>query len=527
MKSRFAEIALTLSRVELSILIKATLLMVFGLAAVGIARHARASTRHLLLATTFATLLMLPIAIVAGPRLAVEIPAAQFSNSVGATGFTPSSEGVTQVATNKLAPVNLGNSSWSMPPLATVLRGIWLAGVFLFTIPLAVDFWRVRRLLQNGLPSLRLSDLTKAIANERGVRRHIKVLLHEDVRAPLTCGVWRPVIMMPADADEWTEDNLRRALVHELEHVRRGDWLTQLVSRTVCLFYWFHPLVWVGWRWLRLEAERACDDAVVQTAEHTEYAEQLVMLSRQLSTYRAHSVLGMANRSDLSKRVLALLDKSQRRGPTSLRTVTSVMLIATLAVVSLGSLRAVASNQTQISNVAKTDSSPVDRALVEAADEGSIAEINRLLEAGANVNCIVEGDGTPLIAAARNGHLSAVALLLDRGADPNLQVRGDGNPIIMAAREGHAEIVELLLSRGANINHVVPGDENALIQASGEGHLAVVKLLVGRGADVNVRVWEGPGGTRTSGEWRTPLNRARKGGHTEVINYLLSVGARE
>ena len=527
MKSTFAEIALALSRVELSILIKATLLMIFGLAAVGLARHARASTRHLLLAATFATLLMLPIAIVAGPRLAVEIPAAQFSHSAVATGFTPSPEGVAQLATNRAEPLNLGNSSWSMPPLSTVLRAIWLAGVFLFALPLAVDLWRVRRLLQHGLPSLRLSDLTEAVANERGVRRRIKVLLQEDVRAPLTCGVWRPVIMLPADAEEWTEDNLRRALVHELEHVRRGDWFIQLLSRTVCAFYWFHPLVWVGWRWLRLEAERACDDAVVQSAEHTEYAEQLVMLSRQLSSYRAHSVLGMANRSDLSRRVSSLLDKTQRRGPTGLRTAASVMLIAIVTVVSLGSLRAVASNQTQTSNAARTDSTPIDRELVEAADDGSLAEINRLLAAGANVNCMVEGDGTPLIVAARNGHLSAVTLLLDRGADPNLQVRGDGNPIIMAAREGHAEVVELLLSRGANVNRVVPGDENALIQASGEGHLEVVKLLVGRGAEVNVRVWEGPGGTRTSGEWRTPLNRARKGGHAEVVAYLLSVGARE
>ena len=64
MKSTIAELALALSQsVELSIIAKATLLMIAGLAAVGIARHARASIRHLLLVATFAILVVLPLAI--------------------------------------------------------------------------------------------------------------------------------------------------------------------------------------------------------------------------------------------------------------------------------------------------------------------------------------------------------------------------------------------------------------------------------------------------------------------------------
>ena len=108
-----------------------------------------------------------------------------------------------------------------------------------------------------------------------------------------------------------------------------------------------------------------------------------------------------------------------------------------------------------------------------------------------------------------------------------MPVRGDGNPLIMAAGAGHAEIVVLLLDRGANIDQVVPGDENALIQASSQGHLDVVKVLVGRGADVNARVRVERSGQQPNGEWRTPLSIARKGGHSEVIAYLLSLGVRE
>jgi hypothetical protein len=285
----------------------------------------------------------------------------------------------------------------------------------------------------------------------------------------------------------------------------------------------------MAWRKLRLEAERACDDAVVQNAEHTAYAEQLVSLSRQLSSLRTQSILGMANRSDLSRRVSALLDKNQRRGRTGLFTTASVLLVAIVAVVSVGSLRAVAqspnstaANQTRVDD----NSESIDQARYEAAREGKLSEIIRLLDAGANVNCALAGDGSPLIAAARNGHLRAVTLLLDRGADPNMAVRGDGNPIIMAAREGHADVVELLLNRGANIELVVPDDENALIQASGRGHLNVVRLLVERGANVNARV-RVDHSEPSIVEWRTPLSMARKGGHRDVVAFLVSSGARE
>jgi len=205
------------------------------------------------------------------------------------------------------------------------------------------------------------------------------------------------------------------------------------------------------------------------------------------------------------------------------------------------------------------DSDSRDRALFEAAESGDTSAIEKLLSAGANVNRVLHGDGTPLIGAARSGHLEAVRLLLDRGADPNTPVpgdgnplimaaleghidvvvllldrgadpnkgvRGDGNPLIMAAREGRLEVVALLLDRGAKIDQMVPDDENALIQASGEGHLNVVKLLVTRGANVNARVWV-EHGEGSKGEWRTPLRMARKGRHSAVVAFLLEAGAQD
>jgi uncharacterized protein (TIGR03435 family) len=79
-----------------------------------------------------------------------------------------------------------------------------------------------------------------------------------------------------------------------------------------CALYWFHPLAWLSWHRLRLEAERACDDAVLRDSEPVAYAEQLVSLAARVSATRA-PVLAMAG-GDLAGRVRAVLDRAQPRG---------------------------------------------------------------------------------------------------------------------------------------------------------------------------------------------------------------------
>jgi ankyrin repeat protein len=240
----------------------------------------------------------------------------------------------------------------------------------------------------------------------------------------------------------------------------------------------------------------------------------------------------MANRSDLSKRISAILDNSQQRGPAGLLTAAGAIVIAGFVLIGIAPLRVVAQVTTQgtakqTSSSRNETKSPFDRALIEAAEQGNASDIIKVLDAGANVNCVVDGDGSPLIVAARSGNQAVVELLLSRGADPNLAVPGDGNPLIMAAREGHTQIVRLLLDRGSNIDQVVPEDENALIQASAEGHLEVVKLLVGKGADVNARVLVERDGPNATSELRSPLSMARKNGHREVVAFLVASGARD
>ena len=549
------EAILALSRSpELSILLKATVLLTLALVVVRMAGRARAAVRHLILASTFAALAALPLVIAAAPGVRVDI------------AVTPSKPAQTVAAAPAAAVISPSTAApvaapgWVLPSWTTMMLVLWAGGALLQLGFLGWQLLRLRRIQRAGVPWLEGRDLARMLAAECGVRGTVDVLLHEEIPAPVTCGALRPVILLPFDVRRWSEDDLRRALIHELEHVRRGDWAMQRVARVTAACYWFHPLVWVAWRRLCLEAERAADDAVLRTAPSAEYAEQLVGLARSMSTAAAHPVPGMANRSDLSARVSAMLDSNQRRGRAGFLAAAGAIAAAALVLAAIGPLTAVAqSSRPQNGEARPRVATALDKALYEAAEAGDLQDIDELLKRGASVNAVLRGDGTPLLGAARKGQLAAVtlllsrgadpnvpvpgdgtaliaaaagghdnivSLLLDRGADPNLGVPGDGNPLIMAASEGRAEMVSLLLGRGARIEEVVPGDENALCKASEQGQLNVAKLLVSRGANVNVRIWvEHARGQE--GEWRSPLIMARRGGHQAVVDFLIASGARE
>jgi beta-lactamase regulating signal transducer with metallopeptidase domain len=519
---------------ELTLIAKVTVLLAAGLLAARALRPAAASVRHVVLACTFAALLALPLAsAVAPPRLLLGIPneseTATSRQALAAPLVTLTATG--SAIQNPDAAVETAETQM-LASLGAVLRALWAAGAIAVLASFGVGLWSLGRLRRHAVPALRLMPLAGTIAREVGVRRSIALVTHERIAAPLTFGIRRATVMVPADIESWSDGEIRRALVHEIEHVRRFDWLLLLTARLACAVFWFNPLVWVAERRLRLEAERACDDVVIRDGDTTDYAEQLVSLARRFGEGRTVVTLGMATRSDLAVRVTALLDARQRRGriaPSVAAPVAAVMTLVLGTVAAVQIVDASGDDETPLIEVGTSQQSRArgERSLYRASERGDVERMIELIDNGANVNRAFDGDGTPLIGAARQGRLNAVKLLLDRGADPNLAVEGDGNPLIMAAREGHRDVVALLLERGAHVNQVVPEDENALIQASAEGHGDVVKLLLSRGADVNIRAWAEAALERPDGEWRTALGMARRGRHDAVVKLLLAAGARE
>jgi len=322
--------------------IKVTLICGIALAVTGMAHRSRASVRHLVLSGAFITLLALPFGAWLEQTISIEIPILErHSNAMTEAAYSeeePATKGNAGTPTSSLVA-----AEQTSVRLSTVIAVIWVSGTALSLLSVVVGLWQLHNLRRSGSSWPRGETICAQLAAGQGTDRQIAVLIHGTIHGPMTCGVFRPAIMFPRDAQSWTDEAVRRALVHELEHIRRRDCLMHMVARLACAVYWFHPLVWMSWRKLGLEAERSCDDAVLSqcVVDATEYADQLVKLASHISAAAKMPLLAMANRSDLSTRVTAVLDSGQRRGRPGKLCVAGVFVLCALFIGVVSPLRAV------------------------------------------------------------------------------------------------------------------------------------------------------------------------------------------
>ncbi|XP_058917208.1 ankyrin repeat and KH domain-containing protein 1 isoform X14 [Kogia breviceps] len=150
--------------------------------------------------------------------------------------------------------------------------------------------------------------------------------------------------------------------------------------------------------------------------------------------------------------------------------------------------------------------------LMEASQEGHLELVKYLLAAGANVHATTATGDTALTYACENGHTDVADVLLQAGADLEHESEGGRTPLMKAARAGHLCTVQFLISKGANVNRATANNDHTVVSlACAGGHLAVVELLLAHGADPTHRLKDGS----------TMLIEAAKGGHTNVVSYLL------
>jgi beta-lactamase regulating signal transducer with metallopeptidase domain len=211
---------------------------------------------------------------------------------------------------------------------------VWALGAGLIVLLIALSLWHTNRLARGARPMSHAGVLGDAerIARRLGVRRPVAILQARGDAMPMTWGALRPRVLLPAEFPAWPAARRQAVLVHELAHVKRLDWLTQLVARFACALYWWNPLAWIAARRLREERELACDDLVLAHGTMaSSYAGDLLEIARAFRASPATALAGiaMARRSQLAGRLLAVLDTTRDRGPVGSRSaVTAVTTVA-------------------------------------------------------------------------------------------------------------------------------------------------------------------------------------------------------
>ena len=157
----------------------------------------------------------------------------------------------------------------------------------------------------------------------------------------------------------------------------------------------------------------------------------------------------------------------------------------------------------------------LDTPLHQAAAEGDVALVNRLMAEGADISTRNAWKDTPLHRAALLGRAGCAKALLSAGADANAKRLFGWTPLHFAARGGHADIARLLLAGGASVHDRSPGARTALHLAAWYGYADIGSLLIAAGAEVDAQ----------DAYPYTPLHLAAMRGHVGTVELLAKAGA--
>lgn len=285
---------------------RGSILLAGSLALVWCLRRMSASHQHLVLSLCLFAFLLLPVV--------PQIPGGWGIGQIPVQPWNAVPEGIgTWEAAEALG--SLGSSTAQMYAHAAVV--VWFLGCAMlllrFGIGMVLVIGRFRRARPVADPQW--DALAHTIRQRQRMRRSVRLLIEPRATAPVAWGLIRPGILLPAVAREWSPEQRRIVLVHELAHLRRWDSLIHVTMEIARAVHWYNPLVWLVARKLRLTSERASDDAVLEDGTApSNYAAQLVHLARTVENARVLAAAhGLVSRTTLELRIQCILDPAMLR----------------------------------------------------------------------------------------------------------------------------------------------------------------------------------------------------------------------
>jgi len=209
----------------------------------------------------------------------------------------------------------------------------WLSGVLLLSLWNVGGWLGAMRLQRVGVTSVtqELADQVEVVARRMRLRQAVRLLRSTLVEVPVVIGWWRPVLLVPAAMIAGlSPQQLDAVLAHELAHVRRYDYLVNLLQTIVETLLFYHPAVWWISHQVRVAREHCCDDAAIDVCgDSVAYAAALSSFEALRSAPRPALA---ANAGNTLARVQRILGVSTRRDRLTKSLAGSFVVVTLIAV---------------------------------------------------------------------------------------------------------------------------------------------------------------------------------------------------
>lgn len=191
-----------------------------------------------------------------------------------------------------------------------LINTAWLIGMLLSLASYYMGFWRLHkiRLSSHVCEDNCIIRLINDIKRKLKIKYHVEVRISSFINSPITVRWLKPIIYVPIGfATGFSEQEIESILFHEMAHIKRKDYLVNLILAALKTLFFFNPFVLIIIKDLRSDMEFACDDLVIESNSKMVYIHALL----KLQELRFSNTLGLAarqNNSEFKKRINKMMN---------------------------------------------------------------------------------------------------------------------------------------------------------------------------------------------------------------------------
>lgn len=229
------------------------------------------------------------------------------------------------------------------PKISEILAFIWLSGVLFYFVQHINRYVFFKRTVRRFSEKIEDEDIKNILEEEKsrlGISKKPGIRVLGFIDTPMLAGILKPEIVLPHT--DYTEDELRLILRHELIHFKRKDICYQFVTLIFVSLHWFNPMAHIMARAVEIDGETSCDEKTLRGKEYEEklfYGEMLLKFLKtetQKKSYMTTTFFG--GKQGMKKRLMQITNKrSLKKGTAMMITVILIAVMASVSVMAMTS----------------------------------------------------------------------------------------------------------------------------------------------------------------------------------------------
>lgn len=249
-----------------------------------------------------------------------------------------------------------------------LIVNVWILGVFIFILKFILSFFYTYRLKKINTQSISEEWLDKflKLQEQLKVNRTVNFIESQLVKVPLVLGYLKPVVVIPIEMLSGMPSNQIEAIIaHELAHIRRNDYIFNVLQTIIETVFFFHPAIWYISSQIRKERENCCDDMALTVCEGSlVYAKALVSV-QEFTLNRHYSAVAFSGRKKhLLNRIKRMIMKQKVKSNITDKIIAALIILSSVLALSF-TYKANTTNSISESGFANEIIKPVESPIVE------------------------------------------------------------------------------------------------------------------------------------------------------------------